>query len=48
MGNGTCPLCRGKEDVKHILLSCPETKKWRMQFINKNIWTKSNINGKVG
>jgi hypothetical protein len=32
---GTCPLCRGNEDAKHILLSCPETKKWRMQFINK-------------
>jgi hypothetical protein len=27
---GTCPLCRGNEDGKHILLSCPETKKWRM------------------
>jgi hypothetical protein len=24
---GTCPTCRGNEDVKHILLSCPETKK---------------------
>jgi hypothetical protein len=34
-GKGTCPLCRGNEDVKHVLLSCPETKKWRMQFINK-------------
>jgi hypothetical protein len=32
---GTCPLCRGNENVKHILLSCPETRKWRMQFINK-------------
>jgi hypothetical protein len=31
----TYPLCRGNEDVKHILLSCPETKKWRMQFMNK-------------
>jgi hypothetical protein len=25
----------GNEDVKHILLGCPETKKSRMQFINK-------------
>jgi hypothetical protein len=24
----TCPQCRGNEDVKHILLSCPETKKY--------------------
>jgi hypothetical protein len=24
---GTCPLCRGNEDAKHVLLSCPETKK---------------------
>jgi hypothetical protein len=32
---GTCPLCRDNEDAKHILLICPETKKWRMQFINK-------------
>jgi hypothetical protein len=23
----TCPLCRGNEDAKHILLSCTETKK---------------------
>jgi hypothetical protein len=27
LDKGTCPLCRGNEDVKHILLSCPETKK---------------------
>jgi hypothetical protein len=26
---GTCPPCRGNEDVKHILLSCPETKKMK-------------------
>jgi hypothetical protein len=31
----TCPLRRGNEDAKHTLLSCPETKKWRIQFINK-------------
>jgi hypothetical protein len=23
---GTCPLCMENEDVKHILLSCPDTK----------------------
>jgi hypothetical protein len=28
------PLCMGNEDVKHTLLSCPETKKWRMQIMN--------------
>jgi hypothetical protein len=37
MEKGTCPLCRGNGDVNHILLSCPETKKWRMKFIN-NKW----------
>jgi hypothetical protein len=35
MEKGTCPLCRGNGVAKHILLSCPETKKWRIQFINK-------------
>jgi hypothetical protein len=25
----------GNEDVKHILLSCPETEKWRMQFMSE-------------
>jgi hypothetical protein len=29
---GICPLCRNNRDAKHILLSFPETKKWRMQF----------------
>jgi hypothetical protein len=24
---GTCPQCRGNEDVKYILFNCPETKK---------------------
>jgi hypothetical protein len=32
---GTSPLCMGNEDVKHMLLSWPETKKWRMQFMSK-------------
>jgi hypothetical protein len=35
MGKETYPLCRGNEGAKHILLGCPETKKWRMKFINK-------------
>jgi hypothetical protein len=26
---GRCPLCLEKEDVKHILLKCKETKYWR-------------------
>jgi hypothetical protein len=29
------PPMQGNEDVKHTLLSCPETKKWRMQFMNE-------------
>jgi hypothetical protein len=32
---GTCPLCLGKEDTKHILLECPETKDWRMEMLCK-------------
>jgi hypothetical protein len=34
-GKRTCPLCGGNEDVKHVLLSCSETKKGRMQSMNK-------------
>jgi hypothetical protein len=30
---GRCPLCLGEEDAKHILLKCPETKKWREQLV---------------
>jgi hypothetical protein len=32
---GICPLYKDNGDVTHILLRCPETKKWRMQFVNK-------------
>jgi hypothetical protein len=32
---GTFPLCVGNKHVKHILFSCPDTKEWRTQFINK-------------
>jgi hypothetical protein len=30
---GTCPLCLGKEDTKHILLECLETNDWRMEML---------------
>jgi hypothetical protein len=30
---GTCPLCLGKEDTKHILLECSETKNWRTEML---------------
>jgi hypothetical protein len=30
---GTCPLCMEYKDVKHILLTCPETKKCIIQFV---------------
>jgi hypothetical protein len=33
---GRCPLCLGEEDVKHIILKCFETKKWREQYVNSN------------
>jgi hypothetical protein len=32
---GTCPLCLGKENTKHILLECPETKTWRTEMLCK-------------
>jgi hypothetical protein len=33
---GRCPLYWGEEDVKHILLKCKESKKWREEWINSN------------
>jgi hypothetical protein len=30
---GSCPLCLGQEDAKHILLKFPETKKWREEHV---------------
>jgi hypothetical protein len=33
---GRCPLCLDKEDVKHILLDCLETRNWRTTFSNEN------------
>jgi hypothetical protein len=41
---GTCALCLGKEDTKHILLECPETKTWRTEMLCKR-WL--DINGEV-
>jgi hypothetical protein len=35
--NGRCPLGLGDEDVKHILLSCSETTKWRLEFFKKKM-----------
>jgi hypothetical protein len=32
---GRWPLHLDKEDVKHTLLSCPETMKWTMGFLRK-------------
>jgi hypothetical protein len=33
--NETCLLCLGKEDTKHSLLECPETKNWRTEMLCK-------------
>lgn len=33
---GRHSLLLDKEDVKHVLLSCPETRKWGMEFFVKN------------
>jgi hypothetical protein len=38
---GRCPLCLEKEDAKHILLKCPETKKWREECVSSN-WLSIN------
>jgi hypothetical protein len=35
---GACPLCLGKEDNKHILLECLDTKNWRTEMLCKR-WT---------
>jgi hypothetical protein len=31
---GRCPLCLEREDLKHILLECKETKYWREKLIH--------------
>jgi hypothetical protein len=33
---GRCPLCWGEKDVKHILLKCKESRKWREEWVNSN------------
>jgi hypothetical protein len=38
---GRCPLCFEKDDVKHILLECKETKYWREKLIHNN-WLSMN------
>jgi hypothetical protein len=38
---GRCPLCFEKEDVKHILLVCKETKYWREKLIH-DTWLNMN------
>jgi hypothetical protein len=35
MDKGSCPLCLGNEGAINILLSCPETKKWKTEFLFK-------------
>jgi hypothetical protein len=41
---GRCPLCIEKEDAKHILLECKETKYWREKLIHDK-WL--NVNKEV-
>jgi hypothetical protein len=38
---GRCPLCFEKEDVKHILLECKQTKYWREKLIHDK-WLNMN------
>jgi hypothetical protein len=35
----------GKEDVKHIVLSCPETRKCRREFVTKKWLNKKEEAG---
>jgi hypothetical protein len=37
---GRCPLCLGRDDAKHILLKCPETRKCRESVSSK--WLNVN------
>lgn len=30
------PYISKKNDVRHVLFSCLETRKWRMEFLSKN------------
>jgi hypothetical protein len=38
---GSCPLCLRKEDVKHTLIKCSETKKLRKEFARSK-WLSIN------
>jgi hypothetical protein len=38
---GRCPLCFEKEDAKHILLECKDTKHWRVKLIHDK-WLNMN------
>jgi hypothetical protein len=38
---GRCALCFEKQDVKHILLECKETKYWREKLIHDK-WLNMN------
>jgi hypothetical protein len=38
---GRCAFCLAKEDVKHILLECKETKHWREKLIQDK-WLRMN------
>jgi hypothetical protein len=42
MGKGTCFLYLRNGDVEHVLLSCPETKEWRIKFMDKK-WLRINV-----
>lgn len=35
IGTGNCSLCWGNENVEHVVLNCPKTRKWRMTFLYK-------------
>jgi hypothetical protein len=36
---GRCSVCREVKNAIHILLKCPETKRWRYQFLSAE-WLK--------
>jgi hypothetical protein len=37
---GSCPLCLGEEEAKHIL-DCWETRNWKLEFLNHK-WLNMN------
>jgi hypothetical protein len=40
-GRDRCLLCTGEESKSHLLLQCPETQRWREEFL-KSIWPHIN------